>query len=340
MSRVTRRALLQAGAALPVVVAAGGCAPGEPLPPYPGAKAAPLGPFGSGSTAEQVTAGLDLSGRTIIVTGATSGIGLETLRVLALRGAHVLATGRTLVKAREAFAGVQGRVTALEMELEDWDSIRACATQVRALGVPIDALVCNAGVMALPALERVRGIEKQFAVNHLGHFIFVSQLLAEVRAAPAGRIVVVGSRAYRSAPEGGIQFDNLTGDLGYDPGAAYGQSKLANHLFARELARRLRGSRATANALHPGMIVTNIIRHVPGWQQTLMSAAGRLFAKSAAQGAATSCYVATHPLLDGVSGYFFTDCNPVKPAGPHMEDDRLAAKLWTVSEELTRGYAA
>lgn len=338
MSRVNRRQVLHAGLALATGSGLNACASGEPRPAFAGAKPAPPGPFGASATAEDVTSGLDLTGRTVLVTGATSGIGLETLRVLALRGAHVLATGRTLGKAREACAAVQGRATALEMELEDWDSIRACASQVRGLGVQLDVLICNAGVMALPEREQVRGIEKQFAVNHLGHFILANQLLAEIKAAPAGRIVVVGSRAYRSAPAGGIEFDNLGGDRHYDPGAAYGQSKLANYLFTRELARRLRGSRATANALHPGLIVTDIIRHVPEWQQRAFSLAGRLLAKSIAQGAATSCYVATSALLDGVSGWFFSDCNPVRPAGPYMEDDALAVKLWSVSEELTRGY--
>jgi NAD(P)-dependent dehydrogenase (short-subunit alcohol dehydrogenase family) len=342
MPAVSRRQVLKAGVALAVAPGLPACAgaDGDPVPAFPGARAAPLVPFGGGSTAEEVTRGIDLAGRTLLVTGATSGIGLETLRVLALRGAHVLATGRTLDKAAAACAGVQGRTTPLAMELEDWDSIRACANQVRGLGVPLDALICNAGIMALPAREQVRGVEKQFAVNHLGHFILVNQLLAEVKAAPGGRVVVVGSRAYRSAPAGGIQFDNLSADRDYVPGAAYGQSKLANYLFARELARRLRVTSATANALHPGLIITNIVRHLPEWQQRAAQLAARTFAKSVEQGAATSCYVATNPALDGVTGCFFTDCNPIKPAGPYMEDDALAAKLWAVSEELTRGYFA
>lgn len=339
---VNRRRVLQAGVLLAATPALGACFgnEGDPVPPFPGAKPAPHGPFGSGATAEEVTRGIDLGGRTMLVTGATSGIGLETLRALALRGAHVIATGRTLGKAGEACAGVQGRATPVALDLADWDSIRACASRVRGLGVPLDALICNAGIMALQEREQVRGIEKQFAVNHLGHFILVNELLAEVKAAGAGRVVVVGSRAYRSAPPVGIEFDNVAGDRGYDPGAAYGQSKLANYLFTRELARRLRGTRATANALHPGLILTNIVRHLPAWQQRAFGLVGPLVAKNPEQGAATSCYVASSPLLDGVSGYFFTDCNPVKPAGPHMEDDALAARLWAVSEELTRAYLA
>ncbi len=343
MRPLSRRELLEAGvafAAAPGLVACSG-SPGEPLPPFPGAKPPPRSnAFTGHSSAEEVTKGLDLTGHTILVTGTTSGIGFETARVLAMRGANVIATGRTLAKAIDAFQANPGHVTPLALELGDWDSIRTCADNVRRLGVALDALVCNAGIMALPQLEQVRGLEKQFAVNHLGHFILVNRLLDQVKDARAGRVVVVGSRAYRSAPEGGIQFDNLSGERGYSPQGAYGQSKLANYLFTRELARRLRGSAATANALHPGVIITNIIRNMPDWQQRAARLLGWTFAKTAAQGAATSCYVATAPALDGVSGYFFSDCNAVKPAGPYMEDDALAAKLWAVSEELTREYLA
>ena len=223
----------------------------------------------STTAAEQVTAGLDLTGPTALVTGATSGIGLETARVLALRGAHVLVTGRTLDKARAACAGIPGRATPLACELEDFDAVAECAARVVQLGVPLDMLICNAGIMAPPALELVRGLEKQFVVNHLGHFLLVHRLLDAVRAAPAGRVVMVSSSAHKWAPPGGIAFDNLTGEKGYDPRVFYGQSKLANALVARELARRLAGTVTTANAVHPGLIITNIIRYIPGWQQLL-----------------------------------------------------------------------
>jgi NAD(P)-dependent dehydrogenase (short-subunit alcohol dehydrogenase family) len=343
MSPINRRQLIMGGvaaAAAPALAGCGGPSGGAPSPPFPGAKAPPRGPFGKSSTAEEVTAGVDLAGKTALVTGATSGIGLETMRVLALRGAHVLGTGRTLEKARAACAGIAGRTTPLALELEDWDSIVACASEVRALDTPIDMLICNAGVMAIAHREQVRGIEKQFAVNHLGHFIFANRLLDAVKAAPAGRIVVLGSGAYKSAPPGGIEFDNFAGDRDYDPQRAYGQSKLANHLFVRELARRLQGSAATANTVHPGVILTNLGRHLPEWQLVAARLIGWIFMKTIEQGAATSCYVATSAALTGVSGYFFQDCNPLKPEGPYMEDDALAGRLWQTSEELTRGYFA
>lgn len=341
MAFVNRRQLIQgslAAATVPVLAACSGAPSGAPVPPFPGAKLPPTGPFGKSSTAEEVTAGIDLTGRTALITGVTSGIGFETMRVLALRGAHVLGTGRTLEKAQAACAGIAGRTTPLALELEDWDSIVACTESVRATIPALDILICNAGIMALARREQVRGIEKQFAVNHLGHFILTNRLLGLVTAAPAGRIVVLGSGAYKSAPPGGIAIDDLAGERDYDPQRAYGQSKLANHLFVRELARRLRGTNATANTVHPGVIFTNLGRHLPQWQLVAARLIGWIFMKSVEEGSATSCYVATHPALAGVSGYFFQDCNPVRPEGPYMEDDALAARLWQVSEELTRGY--
>ena len=304
---------------------------------------APIGPFGAESTAEEVTAGLDLAGRTALVTGGTSGLGLETSRVLALRGAHVLVTGRTLEKAKAACATLPGRTTPIELELERWGTVAAAADLVRTLGMPIDMLVCNAGIMALPKLEQVGGLEKQFAVNHLGHFILVNRLLPQVKAAPQGRVVAVSSAGYRWAPPAGIEFDNLSGERGYEPNKMYGQSKLANGLMTLELARRLgaEGSSATANAVHPGVINTNLGRHLPAWKRAAGKWIGWTFMKSVHQGAATSCYVATAPALAQTRGLYFEDCNPVVPApGKHMDDTALAARLWSVSEGLVKEYLA
>lgn len=296
-----------------------------------------MGRFGADSTALEVTAGLDLSGKTVLVTGATSGLGLETLRVLALRGAHVLATGRTLEKAKAACDSVEGRTTPIALELERRDTIVAATDLVRTLGMPIDALICNAGIMALPRLEQVGGIEKQFAVNHLGHFLLVNRLLPQVKAAPQGRVVHVSSLGYRWAPAVGIEFDNLSGERGYEPNKMYGQSKLANGLFSLELARRLReeGSMATSNAVHPGVINTNLGRHFEVWKRAAAGLIGWTFMKSVEEGAATTCYVATAPALAKTSGLYFEDCNPVVPeAGKHMEDLAMARRLWSTSEQL------
>lgn len=298
----------------------------------------PVGPFGAASTAEEVTAGLDLRGRVALVTGATSGLGAETLRVLALRGAHVIGTGRTLDKAAAACRAAGDHATPVALELTDFESVVACADAVRRHVPALDMLICNAGIMALPTLEQVYGLEKHFVTNHLGHFLLVNRLLDRVTAAPQGRVVVVSSRGYVWAPPEGIEFDNLSGARGeYEPNRAYGQSKLANGLFSLELARRLAGTNATSNSVHPGIIKTRLGRHFPGWKKVLSELTGWAFMKSIAAGAATQCYVATNPRLAGVSGCYFANCNPEIPGG-RMRDEALAARLWSVSEQLTRRW--
>lgn len=336
---VNRRRFLIAAGALAATPAVVSCSrTPEQRPP-----GVPVSRFGAESTALEVTAGVDLTGRTILVTGATSGLGLETMRVLALRGAHVIGSGRTLDKAKAACESVQGRTTPIALELERWDSIVTATDLVRTLGMPLDGIVCNAGIMALPQLEQVYGLEKHLVVNHLGHFILVNRLLPQVQAAPQGRVVVVSSLGYQWAPEAGIEFDNLDGRRGYEPNRMYGQSKLANGLFSLELARRLResGATATSNSVHPGIINTNLGRHFAAWKRAAGKLIGWTFMKSVEAGAATSCYVATAPALASVSGHYFEDCNPVVPkAGKHMEDAALAGALWKKSEELTARYLA
>jgi len=290
----------------------------------------PKSSFGPMSTAENVTEDIDLTGKTALVTGCNSGIGYETMRVLALRGAHVIGTARTLEKGEMACESVKGQATPVLLELTDFDSVVACAEQVRNMNVPIDMLICNAGVL-FRDLRQVRGLEMQFVVNHLGHFILVNRLLDRVIIAAEGRIVVVGSVAHRSAPQDGIQFENLSGE-GWSAGA-YGHSKLANGLFSLELARKLEGTNATSNSLHPGGVQTNITRNLARGM-----GAFRL-PKTVEQGAATTCYVAASPDLSGVSGFYFADCNVVQPGG-YMEDTAMATQLWEVSEDLTRPYLA
>ena len=255
---------------------------------------------------------------------------------------HMEVRGLGLINIRDLFGVAATRVSKrieLTVQLERWDSVAAAAEQVRALGTPIDMLICNAGIMALPQLEQVYGLEKQFVVNHLGHFILVNRLLDQVRAAPQGRVVAVSSMGYRWAPAGGIEFDNLSGERGYEPNKMYGQSKLANMLMVLGLAERLAGTTTTANAVHPGVINTNLGRHFEAWKRVAASLIGWTFMKSVEAGAATTCYVATAPALAGTSGQYFEDCNPVVPqAGKHMDDRELAARLWARSEELTREY--
>jgi NAD(P)-dependent dehydrogenase (short-subunit alcohol dehydrogenase family) len=299
----------------------------------------PLSLFNEDSTAEDVTAGIDLEGKIAVVTGCNSGIGFETMRVLALRGAYVIGTGRTYEKADAACKKVIGVTSPVKLELSDFDSIVACADKLRGLNAPIDILVCNAGTRG-GDLQQINGIEKHFAVNHLGHFLLVNRIIDRLFYSWQGRVVVVGGRAaYRSAPQAGIEFDNLNGEKDYSVSKAYGQSKLANILFSQELARQLRGTRITSNALHPGLIDTNIVRQESAITRGAFGAWTALTGKTVEQGAATSCFVATHPSLGSNSGKYFEDCNAVTVEGPtHMYDAEMASRLWQVSEELVGDY--
>jgi len=290
--------------------------------------------FGYGSTAEEVTADVSLAGKTMLVTGCNSGIGYETLRVLALRGARVVGTARSLERATQACAGVRGETLPLACELAEPGSVRACVAAIREAGLRLDAVVCNAGIMALPRLELVHGYEKQFFTNHMGHFMLVTGLLDSL--APAGRVVMLSSSAHRRAPAAGIDFDNLAGERGYDAWQAYGRSKFANLLFAKELGRRFAGSERTANAVHPGVIRTGLQRHMNPLLATVMAVGGPIALKNIEQGAATQVYVAARPELRGVSGQFFANCNIARPRAD-AESPELARKLWEVSAQIVAG---
>jgi NAD(P)-dependent dehydrogenase (short-subunit alcohol dehydrogenase family) len=333
---LSRRALL-GGAATAVAIgaAASGCSRSdEPLVRPAGV---PLSPFDADTTAAEVVAGLDLSGKTYLVTGGTSGLGMETARVLAAQGADVLVTGRTEDRARDAAQQIGGRCTGLELELAAPTSVVACAQLVDRLGVALDGLICNAGIMRQGERRILEGIEEHFAVNHLGHFLLVRLLLPRVRAAPQGRIVVVSSSAWKWAPPSGIDFDDLAGRRDYSANKAYGQSKLANALFAAELARRLAGTTTTANAVNPGPVDTALWRYAPAWQRTLLAPVKGLLLKPVEVGAATQAYVATAPALASVSGQCFQDCNPFVPP-PYVQDAALSRRLWDVSEAWAEPY--
>jgi NAD(P)-dependent dehydrogenase (short-subunit alcohol dehydrogenase family) len=330
-----RRRFLKSATAAAVVPVIPGCGGPDLIP----AAGVPRSSFDEDSTAEEVTEGIDLTGKIAVVTGCNSGIGFETMRVLALRGCYVIGTGRTLEKAEAACAKVKGVTTPIQLELSDYESIVNCAEQIRAMNSPIDMLICNAGMRGAER-EEVYGLEKHFVVNHLGHFIFVNRLLDRLYFSWQGRIVVVSSRAaYRSAPEDGIQFEDLRATDNYSASRAYAHSKLANALFSYELARLLKGTRITSNSLHPGVINTNIARNVAPLLRTGFALLTRVGGKTIEQGAATSCYVATSPVLGNISGEYFEDCNAVIVVGDnHMHDREQASRLWVVSEELTRDY--
>jgi len=290
--------------------------------------------FGYNSTAEEVTEGLSLRGRTILITGCNSGLGAETMRVLCARGARVIGAARTLEKAAAACGGAPGEVLPLACELSEPASVRAAIAGIRKIGGPLDAVIANAGIMALPKLVQKHGYELQFLTNHLGHHLFVTGLLD--RLAESGRIVMLTSGAHRMAPPEGIRFDNLSGEKDYSPWGAYGQSKLANLLFARHLAKRLPLRGQTANAVHPGIIHTALSRHFSPVTRAVFSALSPLFLKNVAQGAATQCYVAVHPAAASQSGAYFEDCN-VAESSKAGQDADLAAALWEKTEAILAG---
>jgi NAD(P)-dependent dehydrogenase (short-subunit alcohol dehydrogenase family) len=333
MSSIDRRRFLQQLSTLSLLAALPASVVAQIL-----SKPPPTSPFDANSTAEQVTAGLDLSGKTYAITGANSGLGFETMRVLALRGAHVIGIARTQEKADVACSSVDGATTPAFLDLADFESVVNCAQVIRALDVPLDGLICNAGIMALPERQLVRGMEKQFVVNHLGHFILINQLMPQVMEAPQGRFVILSSLAHRRAPEDGIQFDDLAFDKDYSGWTAYGHSKLANALCSLELARRLSGTSTTSNSVHPGVIKTNLGRHLPWYMRVGGALFGWTFMKSIEEGAATQTYVATSPGLVGVNGYYFADCNVDAGETPLIHDTAMASRLWEVSSELTRDY--
>ncbi len=289
--------------------------------------------FGYASTAEEVTEGVDLRGKTILITGVNSGLGAESARVLALRGARILGAARTKEKATEACRDLADAVP-LACELSEPSSVRACVEEVQKLGLTLDVLLCNAGIMALPERTIHHGQEMQFLTNHIGHFMLVTGLLPSL--SERGRVVMLSSGAHGWAPPGGIQLDDLTFERGYKPNQAYGQSKLANLLFARALARRFQGTTKTANAVHPGVIATNLGRHMPLGLRIVMPIANVIALKDVHQGAATQCYVAVHPSVEGVSGEYFADCNVAK-SSKASRDEALGERLWTLTEEIVRG---
>ncbi len=301
----------------------------------------PASGFDEEATAEQVTEGIDLSGRTAVVTGCTSGIGFETMRVLAKRGALVVGTSRSLERAKDACSKVRGTTMPVQLDLGDFDSVARCADVVKTLQLPVDMLILNAGHRGGGNdRELINGIEKHFVINHLGHFILTNRLMSRLYAAWQGRVVVVASRsAYREAPATGILFDDLAMAREYSDALAYGHSKLANVLFSLKLAELLRGTRITSNALHPGVINTDIDRNLGAVTRFLFGLYTGIAGKTLEQGAATSCYVATSRKLGNVSGRYFEDCEAIAIEGQgHMQDTGMAGRLLELSIELTSDW--
>jgi WW domain-containing oxidoreductase len=289
--------------------------------------------FGARSTADQVLAGIDLSGKRIVVTGCSSGIGFETMSALAANGAQVIGLARSPADAESACRKAGPSCTPVACDLADLGSVAAAAAAIRALNAPLDTIITNAGIANLPTLQTNYGVEMQFLVNHIGHFALVNQIHDLVRDG-TGRIVIVSSSAgIHQAPAEGIMFENLDGRRFYKPLAFYGQSKLANSLFAKELSRRMSARGIAVNSLHPGATrSTGLNRNLTLPLRIVLSAA-RWFMKSAPQGAATQALLAAHPSVSGISGEYWTNCR-IAAGSPLLEDASLAQRLWQVSEDI------
>lgn len=313
--------------------------------------------FGAKSTTDDVLSGIDLSGKRVLVTGVSAGLGVETARVLVAHGAKVVGAARDLAKAEGATAAVRaetangGSLDLIELDLASLASVRACADALLADGRPFDVVIANAGVMAAPFGHTADGFETQFGTNHLGHFTFVNRIASLI--APGGRLVNLASSGHRFA-DVDIEDPNFE-HTAYDPWIAYGRSKTANILFAVEFDRRHKARGVRATAVHPGGIRTELSRHLDdGALEAMIGKINEELAaegkpsyelKSIPQGAATSVWAGIVAAADAVGGLYCENChvatvteNPVSRISegvrPYALDAERAKALWSKSEEM------
>ena len=310
-------------------------------------------PFGATSTTDDVLAGIDLSGKRILVTGVSAGLGVETARALTAHGASVVGTARDLAKAESAIAAAGfGPIELVEMDLASLASVRAAADRLVAGGKPINVIIANAGVMATPLGRTVDGFETQFGTNHLGHFTFINRIASLLR--PGSRVVSLASSGHRFSDVDLVDPNFET--TAYDPFIAYGRSKTANILFAVEFDRRYRDKGIRAAAVHPGGIRTELGRHM-GEEQLLalvdtMNQAARAEGreefefKSIPQGAATSVWAGVVADADEVGGRYCENCHVTtnitedtisansEGVRAYALDPERAKALWAKSEEM------
>lgn len=279
-----------------------------------------------------------LDGKTVLITGANTGIGKETALDMARRGARVILACRDLTRARLAADEIRqqsgnGNVVVKKLDLASLQSVRDLAKDVEENEERLDVLINNAGIMMCPKWQTEDGIEMQFGVNHLGHFLLTNCLLNLLQKSTPSRIVIVSSLAHE---KGQIHFDDINLDKDYDPRKSYRQSKLANVLFCKELAARLLGTGVTVYSLHPGVIRTELGRHffptLPFWMK-MMIVPMMWMIKSPREGAQTTIYCAVEERIATESGLYYSDCAPKVPA-PQATDDAVAKKLWDVSASM------
>uniref|UniRef100_A0A672HBI2 Si:dkey-94e7.2 n=1 Tax=Salarias fasciatus TaxID=181472 RepID=A0A672HBI2_SALFA len=264
-----------------------------------------------------------LDGKTVIITGANTGIGKETARDLARRGARIVMACRDLERAEEARTDIledtgNENVVIRKLDLSDTKSIRAFKQ--------VNILINNAGIMMCPYSKTADGFEMQLGVNHLGHFLLTHLLLDLIKRSAPARIVVVASVAHTWT---GLRLDDINSERSYDTMKAYGQSKLANVLFARSLAKKLQGTDVSVFSLHPGVVQSDLWRHQHQCIQVAVKIF-RVFTKTTVEGAQTTIYCSVEKGLEGLSGGYFSDCAPARCSRAASDDD-LAQKLWEVS---------
>lgn len=318
---------------------------------------AKISPFGGSSTAEEVSKGIDLHGKTVLITGCNTGIGKETARVLYGRGANIVMASRNSDKNEQAREDILAKQTeemqahnaeqkpdivCMTLDLSSLASVRSFVEEYINKDIPLHYLILNAGVMVPPLTHTEDGFELQMGTNHFAHFSLCLGLLKHMAKFTGpdfqGRIVVLSSEGHRYAgltSDGQLHWDDLDWKKrSYSEWAAYGQSKLSNILFTKELQRRLEASGVNiiANCLHPGVIATDLGRHSSLFR--VVGKVGSLFMKNIPQGAATTVFATVSPLLKDRGGLYLKDCNPAEPTAA-AQSQVNATRLWEISEERT-----
>nr|XP_002128635.1 retinol dehydrogenase 14-like [Ciona intestinalis] len=295
-----------------------------------------------------VISDVKMTGKTVVITGANTGIGLETAIDLVKREARVILGCRNMAKAEEAkqriiteTGGNEDKIILKQLDLASFASVRAFAKDVNENESRIDVLLNNAGIMLIPKGKTEDGFELHYGVNHLGHFLLTNLLLDLVKKSAPSRIINVSSEAHRlGSPR--IDWDDMNYDNNYSASLAYNRSKLMNILFTRELSRRLEGTKVTANSLHPGVVRTELSRHmfdsnISMWRTAvkwIVDPLVYLFGKTPVHGAQTNIYLCIAPEVENVSGKYFKDCAIANENG-QAKSDQDAKRLWDLSVEVT-----